>query len=301
MDIHFTFSPVMSTATMRYIDVWSATATTGNCQQHASRQTTTGTPVCTHVTGTQYTPVSNSATVPFSASTLFGGCGTNATRTFYFFDAVSNGENTMDYSTYWVITITLTATPPMSPTITVSSLAGDQVVQIPWNSASYASATLGTMGQVHVYADPTGCGSSSTGDGGGGDAGTTTSTLLAGGPVPGSPIASSSATSPISFDTSALHWSSSHYGETAAIAIAVSDSGSNYSMLSNVVCLEHVHIDGFWDQYCAEHGMTDTTACAHNYSGCSIGVAPRRADLGAWIAGLAVVGLLVARRRRRVR
>lgn len=301
MDISFTFSPVMSTATNRYIDVWSASSTSGACQTHTNRQSTSGstTPICTYINSFQYTPVTTSATVQISAEDLFGNCTTNATRTFYFFDTGSSHENTLDFSPYWVITIQLSANPPAAPQITTTP-AGDSVIEIPWNASSYTTG-LGTMGRVYVFADRTGCGSTAT-DGGGADAGSgTTTALVSGGAAPSTSmaIASGSATSPISVDTSTLGWSSASYGETAAIAIAVADSASNVSPLSNVVCVTHVHVSGFWEQYCASHGMTDTAACADRYRGCSVATPSRRRELAPWVVGLAVLGLWIVRRRSR--
>ncbi|MFO0681464.1 MAG: hypothetical protein U0234_05420 [Sandaracinus sp.] len=299
-NISFTFSPVNG-GTNRYIEIWSASSTSGNCQTHTNRQATSGStqPVCTHVAGITYTPVGTTATVDISPQTLFGSCSTNSTRTFYFFDSASSPENTQDFSPYWVITIQLSANPPTAPQIT-STPAGDEVIEIPWNASSYTSS-LGTMGHVYVFADRTGCGSTPS-DGGGADAGTgTTTTLVSGGAAPSTStaIASPSATSPISVNTSTLGWTSANYGESAAIAIAVADSAGNISPLSNVVCVQHVHVTGFWEQYCASRGMTDTTACADHYRGCAVATPSRRRELTPWLVGLAMLGVWLARRRSR--
>jgi len=222
--------------------------------------------------------------IPISA--MFGGCTTSATRTFFFFDTTTNPDNSSTFTQYWVLTAQLNASPPTAPVIT-PGLAGDEAIQISWNSSAFT--TLGTMGQVYVYA-AAGC----AGDGG-------VAPLTAGVAPPASHIHMTSASSPISLDTSLLHWSPGTYGEQASIGIAVIDSAGNLSNLSNVECATHVHVSGFWDQYCAEHGMTDTAACAGSYRGCSVALPGRREDLGAWIIGFVVLGLFAARRRRRAR
>ena len=327
-------SPVMTSATGRYIDVWSASSSNANCQTPMIRTSTTN-PACTFVQSYPYTPTMSTYTLMVSANDLFGGtCGTN-TRSFYFFDTASTHDASTPFATYWTLDIAVSATAPPAPMITNTALAGDAVVAINWNASSYTS--LGVAGQVYVYAGPsTACGTSvvdagsnmdaasvadanvdtggidsgpaDTGppDTGPVDAGTTPGTdggtsasLVGGGPAPSMTlwtIASSS--NPINLDTARLGWSNAHYGETVAIAIAVVDSAHNVSPLSNVVCASHIVVTGFWDAYCAAHGMSDA-ACASYYRGCSVGTPSRRNDPLGLGLGLVIAGLFVLRRRRR--
>jgi MYXO-CTERM domain-containing protein len=147
---------------------------------------------------------------------------------------------------------------------------------------------------VNVYSGGS-CTSGS--DGGGGDAGT--GTLTPGGTAPATPLTHGAAASPFSLNTSSLGWSAGSYGQSSLIGIAVVDTAGNVSPLSNVVCVTHVQVSGFWDSYCAAHGMTDTTACANNYRGCSVALPSRREDPVAIGLGALAVGLFLVRRRRR--
>jgi len=291
--IPFTFSPTVNSSTTRYIDVWSASSNTAGCQQMMVRSTSTNT-ACTYLTSYSYIPVNMTATpAGITPNTLFAGCS-NSTRTFYFFDTASEHNTTDSFTTYWTITAQLSATAPTAPAI-AGTPAGDAQIQINWNATAFTG--LGTMGQVYVFA-AAGCAGATT-DGNGADAGTTTSTLVAAGPAPGTHLLASSATSPITVSTSAFGWSSGSYGETVSVAIATVDSAGNVSPLSNVVCVQHVLVTGFWEQYCAEHGMPDVAQCTANYHGCSVGLPGRRVDLSAVAFALGVGAVVIARRGRR--
>lgn len=288
--IPLTFSGLTASTTMRYVDIWWASSASAGCQTNTTRSSTTS-PVCHYVTSVAYTTGPNVTLTTLTASTLFGGCTTDQ-RTFYFFDTTTMMENSMTYTSYWTLDVAVDATVPSAPQIT-GTPAGDTQLQIVWNATSFTD--LGVSGRVNVYAGGTGCGGS-TGDGGGADAGTTTGTLVAGGMAPSTPLATLSAASPAVLQTSLLGWAAGSYGETQSIAIAVVDTAGNVSPLSNVVCATHVQVTGFWEQYCAEHGMT-LAQCTHNYSSCSVGVPGRRTDLGAVGVGAIALGLLFARRK----
>ncbi len=295
--IPFTFSPVPASSTTRYIDVWSASSSGAACQMMANRSSSTQVG-CTYIQQFPYTPTNMSAMpTGMTPNVLFGGCSTSTTRTFYFFDTLSPHDVSTSFTTYWVLTAQLNVSPPTAPIID-GAPAGDAQLQLAWNASSFTG--LGTMGQVYVYA-AAGC-SGATSDANGVDGGTTTSTLVAGQP-PGSAtkILMSSATSPIIIDTSLLGWTAGHYGEMNSIAISTVDSATNISNLSNVVCVQHVQVTGFWKQYCAEHGMPDIAQCTANYHGCSVGAPGPRTDFTAVAFGLGILGVLGARRRRRSR
>lgn len=281
-DIPLAFAGLTASTTMRYLDVWWASSAAAGCQTSTTRANMTS-PVCHYVTSIPYTTGPNT-TVHVSAETLFGGC-TSDQRTFYFFDTATMEENSMTFTAYWTLDVAIDATAPVAPVIT-STPAGDTQLQIAWNASSFTD--LGMSGRVYVYADSTGC----TGDGG-------TSSLVPGATAPSTTLASLAASNPATLQASLLGWSTGTYGQSAAIAIAVVDTAGNVSPLSNVVCASHVQVSGFFDQYCAAHGMTDTTACANNYRGCSVGLPSRRIDLAACALGLLVAGVFVARRRAR--
>lgn len=284
--IPLTFSSLMTTTTTRYIDVWYGTSASAGCQTGTVRASTTS-PVCHYVTSIPYTTGPNLTVSTLTASILFGGCASDERRTFFFFDTTTTEENTMTYTSFWTLDVAVDVTAPSAPTIT-STPAGDTLLSVDWNSS--ASTDLGIAGKVNVYVDTAGC----SGDGG-------TSTLMQNAAPPSTYTQQASASSPVSVTTSTFGWTAGTYGQSVAIAIATVDTAGNVSNLSNVVCATHVAVSGFWDEYCASHGMTDPTACANNYRGCSVGLPTRRWDLSACGVGLLVAGLFVSRRRRRAR
>lgn len=290
--IPLTFSGLTTASTTRYVDVWWASSAAANCQTNTVRATTTS-PVCRWITSIPYTSGPNVTIMP-TAETLFGGCTTDQ-RTFFFFDTTTMDETSMTFTTYWTLDVAIDATAPNAPQIS-STPAGDTQIQIAWNASTFTD--LGLNGKVNVYSG--GACSSSSSDGSGADGGT--GTLTAGGAAPATALATLGASNPATLQTSLLGWSSSSYGESTAIAIAVVDTAGNVSTLSNVVCAQHVRVTGFWEQYCAEHGMPDIAQCTANYHGCSVGLPGRRTDLGAIAFVALVVGLGSARRaRRRIR
>ena len=295
-DIPFTFSPVTPSSTTRYIDVWSASSSSAMCQMGTTVRGVSTNLACSYVGSYPYVATSMSA-IPsgITPQMLFGTCET-ATRTFYFFDVPSMHNTSDNFTSYWLITAQLSATPPSAPVI-AGTPAGDEVIQVTWNASSFTA--LGTTGQVYLYA-VSGC-AGTTIDANGVDAGTSTSSLMGGGTAPSTHLLATSAASPINLNTSLLGWSTAAYGEMDSVAIATVDSAGNTSPLSNVVCVQHVLVTGFWEQYCAEHGMPDIAQCTANYHGCSVGAPGPRTDLSAVAFGLSVLGLLGARRRRRSR
>jgi MYXO-CTERM domain-containing protein len=81
---------------------------------------------------------------------------------------------------------------------------------------------------------------------------------------------------------------------------AMARGARNESVLSNVVCIERVQVQGFWDAYCAERGMADVEACRANYS-CSIEAGGGSAPACGWAVGLAALAAVARRRMRRAR
>jgi hypothetical protein len=289
--ITFTGLTAGTTLTTRYIQVWSAAAASANCGTPTSR-TSAGTPACTIVNlpadSTSYMTGQMSFEMRVTPLQLFGSCASGQ-RSFFFFDVSGTAP---DVSTmfgagaYYELDIAIDATAPPQPVL-AGPAAGDGTVTIDWTASD-----TGLAPSVSVFFDPNGCG---------GDGGAMSSTLIAGSPQPSSgriygPTAgANTATIPI---TNFTGWTSTTYGQTGAIAITVTDTAGNVSVLSNVVCVSHVVVTGFWEQYCAEHGMT-VAQCTANYHGCSVALPGRRTDLGAIAALAAVLGLLFARRTRR--
>ncbi len=273
--ITFTMSPTVNSATTRYIDVWSASSISANCQIASTRASTTA-DECTHVGGIAYLPTNMTATVSITPAELFGTCET-ATRSFFFFDTTASDDVSTTLTTYWVITAELDTISPLTPVIT-STPVGDASLQITWNASDFTS--LGPEAQVDVYA-AAGC-SGASADGSGVDAGLG-GTLVAGGTAPSTHLLRASAVSPITLDTALLGWSTSHYGETVAMAIAAVDSSGNISPLSNVVCAEHV-----------APPAPPPSGCS-----CSVGRPRRRSELGAAGLALGALAALIGRRVRR--
>jgi MYXO-CTERM domain-containing protein len=84
----------------------------------------------------------------------------------------------------------------------------------------------------------------------------------------------------------------------AAVAVTTIDRARNESVLSNVVCVQRVAVRGFWDDYCAEHGLAPED-CRENYS-CAVSApgSDRRAAGGALaLLGLTAIALVLRRRR----
>ena len=294
--IPFTFTgiPVTSTTipTMRYLQVWTAAANSASCQTHTSR-TSTGTPPCTLVsTGVDLSYMTGGTSYTFSIKPrqLFGGCGTGQ-ASFWFFDTTSTtADLSTDFATggYYEIDIALDASPPPMPALG-GDVAGDNTITINWTATD-----VGIAGGVNAYFDPNGCS---------GEAGSGSSVLIAG----QQPSASAqrvftqtmATTTTASIAATNFGWSSSLHGQTGALAITVTDSAGNVSVLSNVVCVQHVLVTGFWEQYCAEHGMPDIAQCTANYHSCAVGTPSPHTDFSAVLFGVGVLGVLGARRSRR--
>ncbi len=303
--VHIQFTGITSMGTTaQVIDVWRAAAATTMCPTGALARTGTA-QVCFPINVSAGNTVTNLTqfNLGVTPSELFGPvpgnlaavdpCTTPVTTTQYFFFAQTG--NAGDTSTMWpagtylVMPIAVDTQRPTAPVLN-GPAAGDTSVALSWTTGE-----TGTIGSERVYFDPAGCS-------GGGDGGTgSSSVLMAGAPPPTSALVHTvpSLGTSGSVPTSALTgWASGTYGQSGAIAITVLDSAGNESMLSNVICVQHVRVTGFWEQYCAEHGMT-TAQCTSNYHGCSVGVPSRRLDLGALGLLGAALGLLVARGTRR--
>lgn len=289
--IPITFSGLTSTSvvTTRYIQVWTAAVASANCGTPTARMGVT--PACTMVTVdpsvTMYQTGVTSFPMMITARQLFGSCDSGQ-KSFFFFDVASTAADvstTFASGSYYELDIAIDATAP-EPRVLTGDAAGDATVSVSYTGAN----DLGLAPKITAYFDPGGC---SGGDGG------ASSSLIPGTAPTGTGIEVTSNTSPAVISTASFGWGSdSSYSASGALAITVTDSAGNVSTLSNVVCVQHVPVMGFWDAYCASHGMT-AEQCTHNYSGCSVSTPSRRIDLGA-LAGLALVfGAIAFRGARR--
>lgn len=266
-------------------DLWQGgTGSSGaNCQTAMNRRMSGGTAaLCTNRVwsgGGQVT--TTMPTLSFLPQQLFPqGCSATASGTYVFYVlAVSApGDTTTDVpvSSFFAFNVALDFQPPAAPM--AEDAAGDRQIAVAWTND-----TTETLAGARVYVDTSAsCGAS---------------TLLVEGqaaPATLTPAANVTGSAPTSanLDGQTLGLA---VGESAPMAITVLDTARNESVLSNVVCVARVPVQGFWDAYCRER-MLSTEECRARYSGCS--TAPgSRGGLG-WLATIAV-GLFVAGRRKR--
>ncbi len=291
IEIPIRFTMLTTSLTTRYLDMWSATSATAGCQTGMTRSSSTSI-ACASVplTGNAFTnAIQHDLNV--TGVQLFGAdacTGLTTTKTFFVFDTVSAPDTSTTFTTYATFTISIDSQAPSPPTI-AGDVAGDTTVSVTWTNPS----DIGTQGGVAVYFDPGGCGGAT--DGGVGGA------LVAGTVPPASLLVyqqhSQSITS-ASVPAASLGWPAATYGQRGAIAVTVLDNAFNPSLLSNVVCADHVSVTGFWNQYCADHGLS-LADCTARYRGCSVGLPSRRTDLTMIAALAAIMGVLFVRRRAR--
>jgi hypothetical protein len=177
---------------------------------------------------------------------------------------------------YFSFSIGLDFVAPDAPM--VSDAAGDRQIGLAWTNS-----TTETLTGANVYVDTSV------------DCMGTSTTLVEGMAVPATlePTATVSGSSPTSrvLDGQTLGLA---IGESALVAVTVLDTARNESVFSNVACIERVTVAGFWDAYCAEHGLT-LEECRQRYSGCA--ALPGRRPLGwIWLVGIAALLLVVGRR-----
>ncbi len=273
------------------LDIWRGPSGSGNCNQATNRQTMTGsTPICTHIQSVAITSTIQSLSLP--AETAFGAAAcTSSVSTpydFYFLAVATAQDNSTEVSTTNAGSVTVAIDPvaPGAPVLMES--AGDTVITVGWSNPDATEALYG----AHVYVDLSGCDATGTPVTGG--------PLMAGGTAPTSVTPSTFQGQTIesaTLDPAALGLA---YGDFAAVGVTILDRARNESVLSNVVCIERVQVQGFWDAYCAERGMADVEACRANYS-CSIEAGGGSASACGWAVGLAALAAVARRRMRRAR
>jgi hypothetical protein len=284
-----TNAPYDATGMMRRVwDLWQGgTGTAGaNCQTAANRRTIAGgtSPLCTQRTAWNGGEITNTMpTLSFRPQELFPeGCtgATQGTYVFYVLAVSARGDTTTDVpaTQFFTFSVALDFAAPEAPT--VNDAAGDRQIQVGWENE-----TTETLSAARIYVD-----TSATCEGGStllveGSAAPTT--LMPAGEVGGS------APTTITLDGEGLGLA---VGESAPFAVTVLDLARNESVLSNIGCLERVPVQGFWDAYCAERGLS-AAECRTRYGSCAAqpGSGDRPRALWAW---LALAGLAVAMRRR---
>lgn len=204
-----------------------------------------------------------------------------------------------DASVYALLTIYGDMSSPVSPTITTTNPQGDNSVAVDWSTAS----TYEVLGEVRYFALPGGCGTSSS-DGGtdagasdaGTDAGTSDggtsaigTTLTAGllPPLldPSIHIGSAGSTGTATIRNSDIGLLAA--GETAQLGMAMRDAAGNYSVISNVVCVQRI----------TTYGLCDISGGNCPQGGCAVsrGDDPA-ASLGTLAVALVTIAWLVIRR-----
>ena len=267
--------------------VWSlwqgGTGTSGaNCQTATNRRAVSGTaPVCTLSTWDGGEITTTMPTITIRPQELFpSGCSTASQGTYIFYAlAVSARTDTtsdVDIASYFTFSVGLDFVPPDAPM--VSDAAGDRQIGLTWTNS-----TSETLTGANVYVDTSV------------DCAGTSTTLVAGSAVPASltPIATVTGSAPTgsTLDGQALGLA---VGGSALVAVTVLDTARNESVFSNVACVERVTVAGFWDAYCAEHGLS-ASECQQRYSGCT--ALPGRRHMG-WIGLVGVSALLMVLSRR---
>lgn len=281
-----TGAPYDATGMTRLVwDLWQGgTGSTGaDCQTATNRRTSTGaTAVCTHRPdwdGGQIT--TTMPTLELRPQELFpDGCttSTQGTYVFYVLAVSATNDTTTDVAAtgYFSFSIALDFVAPTAPM--VEDAAGDRQIVLEWTNE-----TTETLSSARVYVDTSApCGES---------------TVLVAGEAPPStisPVATVTGSAPTTANLDGADLGLA-VGETASVAVTVLDLARNESVLSNVACIERVPVEGFWDAYCAERGLT-TAECSARYSSCA--ALPGRGSRSA-LGALALLGvaLLVSRRR----
>jgi hypothetical protein len=283
-----TNAPYDATGTTRLVwDLWQGgTGTSGaNCQTSTNRRTVSGgsEAVCTQRTDWPGGEITTSMpTLEFRPQELFpDGCTGSAqgTYVFYVLAMSARGDTTTDVgaAAFFTFSVALDFQAPEAPT--VDDAAGDRQIQVTWENAATE-----TLSGARIYVDT----SVSCGEEG---------RLVAGSSVPSglSPSGSVTGSAPnsITLDGADLGLA---VGESAPFAVTVRDLARNESVLSNVGCIERVPVEGFWDAYCAERGLS-TDECSTRYSSCAAMPGTRGRGALPWVilAGLALA--LGARRR----
>lgn len=290
VEIPIEIANIPADANGRVFSVWRGAVGSAMCEASTSRMSTTGMPACTLTDFPAATITTTQITVRPTVQQLFGStacsAGTNNEQEFFFLIVSSAGDTstTVANGYFFSLRILLDTQAPSSPTLDPNP-GGDTQINVTWENAAGTEALFG----ANAYVDLAGCDAS----------GNVISTALTPGADPPTDI-EPILTEGQSVDTAVLDGAALglEYGEYAAVGVTLLDRARNESKLSNVVCIQRVQVSGFWDAYCAEHGMTDPAMCRAQY-GCS--ARPGRAGRAAGILGAIGLALafLVTRRARR--
>lgn len=224
----------------RFVDVWRASPATATCENAMVRGGTAGTCTAVPLDPSMGRFVDQShVVVMVTPVALFGECVSSHT-TLFLFDTPFTADDTTTFATgqFCAIEVVLDADAPSAPTVD-GDVVGDASVIVSFDNP----ADLGVQGEVSVYFDPAGCAGDEDGSIGA-DAGARLSDVLMPGARPTAMDAvavraSSGATLTSLTLSTDYFWSPAVDGARGAIAITVSDSAFNESVLSNVVCVTH--------------------------------------------------------------
>ncbi len=277
-----TISGLETRASARVIDVWW-TEGDAACADVATRQAGLCTPVA--IDTSTITTADGSVTIAASAHTLFADLaepcsGTRASRTYFFFDATTAADLTTTFtsSTSGSLAIALDTIAPAAATIDGDAV-GDTALTVVWSATP-------TPAGVRFYVDTNACGH---------DTAPQSTTLVPGGPSVATALVYGVDASPdfalgqTTFDTSALGWASTRYGETGAMAMTVVDASGNESPLSNLVCIYHARCtgDAGGSSDCRPQGFCAVSAIGTDRSSAT------------WLATLVMITLVLRIRPRR--
>lgn len=269
LTLNVTGIPAEPTGTSYTLSLWRTTDVTEDCSGTDDRRlastTTTTTPCVEAEFSVDATPTTQTVDIPLA--TLFDSCDTSSGTTVFCLLAMANSQDVTSAALATkCFRASLDVTAPGAATL--GSTAGGE------STANVSVTSLGSADDIYGYR-------LCTGGACGGDAGATSDPSSCGDVV--------SATSPSTIPVTVTDLTIG--GDGKAVAIILVDRAGNESPLSNVSCVTRVNVDGFWDAYCRDRGLT-LEACRAQYSGCSC--AAIGAGRGAGPALLLVAGLALA-------
>lgn len=284
IEVQLQNAPFMTGTSLTFA-LWRASAGGTNptqCQQGANRSGAN--PPCVRVETFEQpmlTAVNQLITIPpqvfFDAD-----CSRTGDLVFFLMAMTNPSDISSDIAATHFVTLRIVLDREAPDAPTVSDSAGDASTSVSWTNPG----DTGTLYGARVYVDTAGsCGS--------GDGGSGSSTLVEGGTPPATATVTVMGGSPTSATVN-LESLGLAYGDSVPVAVTLVDLARNESVLSNVACLTRVQVEGFWDAYCRENGLSEAE-CRARYGGCSAAPARRGAHSILFGVGLA---LLIALRRR---
>ncbi|MGE0785279.1 MAG: hypothetical protein AB7S26_06310 [Sandaracinaceae bacterium] len=210
-------------------------------------------------------------------SDLLDCTATEGTRTIYAMVMNNETDNVMA-TQYLQFSMRYDFVPPTAPDSLVAS-AGENAVTLMWTASSE------TLNPYEVYVDPAGCPDGSTPSG----------ALIDNDPPPESLLVASDA--PGNTGTASVSIPSSvGVGSYFAVGLRAVDAAGNAGPIS-VTCAQRVDVTSWWEAYC-QSPDADADACMSG--GCAVQPRSSRAPTPTlWLSAIAMIALLVVRRRTR--